>query len=61
MINRIRIIKHEVTPDCGDYEVQIPVGQANISIGTRCRRGGSGKIYWSVSKLWTKLRLRRGR
>ena len=24
MINRIRIIKHEVTPDCGSYEVQIP-------------------------------------
>ena len=24
MINRIRIIKHEVTQDCGSYEVQIP-------------------------------------
>jgi hypothetical protein len=24
MTNRIRIIKHEVTPDCGSYEVQIP-------------------------------------
>lgn len=24
MTNRIRIIKHEATPDCGSYEVQIP-------------------------------------
>ena len=24
MTNHIRIIKHEATPDCGSYEVQIP-------------------------------------
>jgi hypothetical protein len=24
MTNRIRIIKHEVAPDCGSYEIQIP-------------------------------------
>ena len=24
MAKRIRIIKHEISPDCGSYEVQIP-------------------------------------
>ena len=61
MTNRIRIIKHEVTPDCGSYEVQIPGRPSKY-------------FYWddvpawrfmgdlsSVSKLWKKQRLRHER
>ena len=58
MTNRIRIIKHEVTLDCGSYEVQIPDRPNKYFYWDDVQARGSGRMYWSVIKLLKKQRLR---
>jgi hypothetical protein len=43
MTDRIRIVKHEVVPGCGSFEVRFPDDRpAGLSIGTTYRHAGSG-------------------